>query len=376
MGSQMLGHDDDNVVEGDFEDVTSLQGDIDAQLDAIISEFAGEKDLSAKIKVYRVKPNSGKMAWAFDCLTEELPILERVRDEFGPGDYLSRLYIGGKLTKIFQFSIAAPSRSYAEANQKGSGSEIAALGEIMRQNFESMREMMQANNRQQGGMDAALDQLIKMKELFGADRGGSSIKELQEMVLLVDTLRGDGGDSEPKGVMDVLSGIVDKALPALSQAATAGQQQPQRRKNPAARPTQKQQPQQQQKPQSEDSGQMKMKLMYLCSMAEKNADPATYAGMIVDASTQQQLVELVELLKTDDWLEKFGEYHADVLNYRQWFGEVRQFIMDEVSPQLADDEQLGEVDSQGSGDDNQEKSATEKPGNVPETSENADNHHA
>jgi len=376
MGAQMLGHDDDNVVEGDFEDISSLQGDIDAQLDAIIGEFAGEKDLSAKIKVYQVKPNGGKMAWVFDCLPEELPILERVRDEFGPGDYLSRLYIGGKLTKTFQFSIAAPSRSYAAANKSG-GSEIAALGEIMRQNFESMREMMQANNRQQGGMDAALDQLIKMKELFGADRGGSSIKELQEMVLLVDTLRGDGGDNEPKGVMDVLSGIVDKALPALSQAAAAGQQQQARKKNPAARQVQREQQQtQQQKPQPEDNSQMKMKLMYLCSMAEKNADPATYAGMIVDASTEQQLIDLVELLKTDDWLEKFGKYHADVLNYRAWFAEVRAFIMDEVSPQLEDGEQLDEVDSGEGADDNQEKSATEKPGNVPETSENADNHHA
>ena len=94
--TKQLGHDGE-VLEGEFADISDLQDDIDAQMDAIIGEFAGESGIDSKIKVYKIE--KGKRNWAFDCVPEELPILERVRDIYGPGDYVSRVYVNGTLKK-------------------------------------------------------------------------------------------------------------------------------------------------------------------------------------------------------------------------------------------------------------------------------------
>lgn len=374
MSGRLLGTDADEVLDGDFVDISELQGDIDAQLDAVIGEFAGEREVDAKIKVYRIE--KGKRNWCFDCIPEELPILDRVRDVYGPGDYLSRLYIGGKLNKGLPFSIAAP-RNPFNGNQQSTKNtgDVASLADVIKQGMDGMRDLIAQNNQQQQPPNMMemqthfMTQMAAMKEMFGSnEQKNSGIKDLKEMFLLVEMLRGENQPSEPKGVMDVLGSLVDKALPALSKAAEMGDNP--RLENPSKRPSQRQQTQSQQ----EKPGMaLKMQLAFLCSMAAQNADPATYAGLIIDQCNPEQLAQLVALLGGDDWLERLAQSHRPVLEHEAWLLEVRGLILEEVNGD--EGEQTGELDNGETGNDNPEEIPPEIEDDVPTTGthENDDN---
>lgn len=370
MSTHLLENDSDageTVIEGNFDDISDIQGDVDAQLDSVISEFAGEKELSAKVKVYRVEKGEGKMGWVFDCLPAELPILERVRDEYGPGDYVSRLYIGSKLKKVFPFTIAAPMRAGLGQMQKQASGDVGALAEVIKQSMDSFKELIVQNNAPQTQPSMLemqthfMTQMVSMKEMFGGGESkGSGVKDLREMMLLVEDLRGEKHDSEPKTIFDNLGELIDKALPALTHAVEVGSSSRQ------AKPAAIQQTSTDQKGEQEKmSLAMKMQLGILCKMAAKNADPLTYANLILDQSDEAQLAQLVKFLESENWLENLTKVNGSVAKYPVWFGELKKELFAEV---------FSELDQGAQGGDTSEEIIDKKPeiegNNVRTASEN------
>jgi hypothetical protein len=349
MSGKLLEKDgatDETVIEADFDDISDVQGDVDAQLDSVISEFAGENELSAKVKVYRVEKGEGKMGWVFDCLPAELPILERVRDEYGPGDYVSRLYIGRKLKRVFPFTIAAPVRPGLGQVQKQASGDVGALAEVIKQTMDSFKELIVQNNAPQAQPTVLemqtqfMTQMAAMKEMFsgGGESKGSAVKDLRDMLLLVEDLRGEKRETEPKTIFDNLGELIDKALPALTHAVESSSSP--RPAKPAA--IQQTEPGQQGE-KEKMSFAMKMQLGLLCKMAAKNADPLTYANLILDQSDEAQLTQLVKFLKSENWLENLTKVNVSVAQYPIWFGELKKELFSELFPELDQGAQDGDT---------------------------------
>jgi hypothetical protein len=368
MSTKLLESDDDvTEIDAEYDDISQLQGDIDGQLDSVVSEFAGEGELRGKIKVYRVEKGEGKMGWVFDCLPSELPIMERVKEEYGPGDYVSRFYVGAKLKRVFPFSIAAPRRVDLGQNPVKSSGDVSALAEVIKQSIDSLKSLIVQNNAPQNQPSMLemqthfMNQMVSMKSILGSDEKSgknSPIADLREMMLLVDDLRGEKKDDEPKGIMDVMSSLLDKALPVLTQAAEK---------------TERPRPALERKPtlnNPKDDGEkdmsfaMKMKLSFLCGMAAKDADPSTYAGLIIDQSDENTLHKLVVFLKDENWLEKLGEIHKPILEHANWFGLLKDEILGELFP---------DVDSGEKGGDTSDEITGANANNVHSSTENTNN---
>ena len=210
-----------------------------------------------------------------------------------------------------------------------------------------------------------LQNMVAMKEMLNlGDNQKSPISDLRDMMALVEDLRGEKKDDEPKGVMDVLGGLMDKALPALTQAAkqddpgTPVNAQKRNPKNP--------------RPKKENENMnlgLKMQLGFLCKMAAKNADPATYAGLVIDQASPEQLENLVKILESDDWINTFSNSNAEVLKHGEWLGEMRALILEEVFPE----KYSSVIDTTQTPDDTTEELDNETTGNdVSATGKNED----
>ena len=92
---------------GDFDDITDLQNDLDSQLDAIFEEFGGdENDTEYKIHVKRVLTERGEYEHCFSCLPSELPINDKIKNQYGPGRYMIWIYKNAKIYRRRNLIIA------------------------------------------------------------------------------------------------------------------------------------------------------------------------------------------------------------------------------------------------------------------------------
>ena len=331
MSTKLLEGGAEDFTEADFTDITDLQGDIDAQLETVIGEFAGETDLKSKIKIYQLK--NGKMGWAFDCLPSELPVLDRIRDIYGPGDYVSRIYVGKSLKRALEFSIAAPRRiNQQETIQPKQTGDVSALADVIKESIGSLKGLIAENNRQtQPNMiemqTQFINQMVAMKQLFESKNQGNNLQlsDLKDMLSLVEELRGEKTE-EPMGAMGLLNNMVEKVLPALTHNVEKNraykgenrvQDQPDTKANKQTQNT-------------GDNSKMKMQLIYLCTMAAKDADPYIYGNLIIDQCNEQQLAQIMTLLKSGDWFEQLANFHDGIISHKNWFAELRDCILSEV----------------------------------------------
>ena len=99
------------------EDISALESDIDDQIDSITQEFGGDsRDTDYKISIYKIEEKQGKFGYCFSVVPSELPIIDRVREEFGAGKYESRIFKNKRLFHLMLLETENSIRGYYNRN--------------------------------------------------------------------------------------------------------------------------------------------------------------------------------------------------------------------------------------------------------------------
>lgn len=348
MTEKLMYDDDSDVIDVKFDDVTELQKDLDGDLDAIFSEFGGGDDSDEyEIRVYRVQEGKGKLGYLFACLPQELPILDKLRDEYGGGNFEVRILKNKKIHRRLKTLIEEPVKKQIQNNGQNN-SDLIALVNAMNNGFGKLGELIINQNSQntQNAPDPMtmqnqiLTNMISMKELFGSDKPVNQDSPIQMMTQLVEIQKSlNVGESGGATSADVLLSMANTVLPKLAEMGE--QSTPARRSTKQlSRPGQSQTRSQPQAPtQSQPNKKinqdnpMKMHLIFLCAQAKLNNNPYTYATMVVDNTAPDKLDELKSFITGEDAIDKMALIHSNVSNYPAWFTELGECIEELLNPQ-------------------------------------------
>ena len=227
------------TIGGEADDISELQGDLDEQLRAVLSSFGDElHNVDYKIKVYRpVKGAGGELEWLFDCLMEDLPVSERLRDEYGGGSFRVHILRGNKMYRRLVYRIGMP-RPYAGAKQQNDGNDtVALLRELMQQQQKQFEQyqglLLAAAQRTQVPTPPAQNPLAVLEPLIALIPLVREFMPRQTGIGdLIGMMRGwkelmpaRGGDGSERGMWDAFTEISRQFGPAL-QTAMAQQPKP------------------------------------------------------------------------------------------------------------------------------------------------------
>jgi hypothetical protein len=244
---------------------------------------------------------------------------EFIAKNYGGGDYRVRLYSSNKLVKSGNrmISIAHPVEKPMNQDQ--------GLLSVLIQKMDRQNEILMAAltkkvevQPQQFNRESYLDELLKMKALFGGSGGGGieSIKEalgfVKELGLNIGHI---GQEKEEAGFSELLA----QFAPLVTQAAyhpnpvvarPNGQQSQAYKDNPI-------------KPNPQRSQQMNMQQMQLrfglgqlLTAARKNSDPGHWAITVLDMLDGETVRQFIS---EGDPVKKMIELCPDVEAHQQWF---------------------------------------------------------
>lgn len=354
-------------IDGTAEDITDAERDADDQLNSIFMEFGGDpNDTSFKIKVMRIIPGRGEFEHCFYCVPSELPIIERIQTEYGPGSYEIRIYKDGKILKRPKLNIAeAKTLPVIVPETKGDNTAVI-LNAMLESNkaqmlqFEKMMTLSAQNNQMpvvaaapainpmelmqsvmamvatMNGMATKpageMDQFVKMAGImkeFMPESGGGDYGEKNGVDMLLGLAKEFGGPlmeltnkviDQPAALVPVsgqIPGQVSTTQPVPPNTSATGP------KTPPIDATQSSAEQEQQ------IMFLKMQLSVLCSNAAKGNDQTAYAQMILDQLTDEQINQF---LARPDWFEYLVSVNPNVASFKEWFIVLRGLVMEAITP--------------------------------------------
>jgi hypothetical protein len=338
---------DETIINGDTyegfaEDVSDLQNDIDATLDKLFMEIGDAPgDVRFKCTVYRIMPNQGEKEYCFAFTPAELPILDRLRDEYGGGKFEIFIYKNGKIFKRPVLNVAKPPAKPAPvtvAPNSDMNAVVNALMESQRQQAEQMREFMQRGQSAQPApnmlemMGTMMGVMSQMKSFIAPANPSGGIDDFIKMLNVTRDLVGEGGGE--KSMAESLLGLAKEFGPPLlamsGQLANAPRpainhapQYTPVQSNPVA-PMIQNQPQPQ--PQQEGTNvnlMLKAQIGMLVNRAAAGADPSLYGELVADQVNESTLREFIA---RPDALEFLAQYNSAVLNHREWFTALRDTV--------------------------------------------------
>jgi len=340
-----------------------------------------------KIRVTRRGPNQQNFSYVCTVPAEQWDTersMEIFKAEYGGGDYECKTFrSNGQMYKPFSFSIDPRFKGRLDDDQ------IARLAAETKGSNEAtsrqMMELMMQRPRDDGGLKAS--DMIKMMEMqsskgdqmmimmvtmmteaqksnatllasvLGRPAPTSSesillplvlkmletkqertpMNELMEAMVTMKQLQEgkDPEDKEPEDMMTKIANLLGKAAPFVG-AITGGNRpqlptvmaQPESQPQPATEPRPVQ-------PELPPLGPVGMQLpfmarqglVFIIGKAEKNADPALYADMIIDNFSADQLPQLKKILTAPDWCFQLWGDESRVAHVRPWLEELRQLII-------------------------------------------------
>jgi hypothetical protein len=360
--------EDVDTLEGQYEDVSELQQDIDAELNTMFAEFGGDpKEANFQIRVYRVQENTGRLAYMFSCLPSELPILDKLRDDFDGGNFEVRILKNGKIFRRRPISVEPPRKETVTQNQN---SDTAAILQVMADGFNRLGELMADRQAvQQPALNPVelqtqmMNQMILMKQFLTGEpaekeRPLDQLKTVIELQKVIEDTKGESSSN------DVMISLINQVLPQLAEMGKkeqeinaemaargmvpaqpgAGQPMPVNRgvkaryRQPPTTPRHlRPNPQAQNAPQinpvkTEVENPMKMHLIFLCTMAAKNVDPEPYAAMVLDNTPDEKLDELIDFISGENAIAEMAAVHKPVEKYQEWFSQLGKHILEMVEP--------------------------------------------
>jgi hypothetical protein len=331
----------DAVVEGSVEDITELMGDVDSELDQVTSEFGKDKnDVQLKIKLHRVLERKGEREWLFDILPSELPIMDRVKDEYGGGKYEASLFKNGKLFRKFNFNIANPRASFVpKSNSSDINTLVSLLNAQEEKRFNQLKELMISNKpappfNMMEMMTGMVALMVNMKNLLPSSVASNSSGDIELLLKGMEIMKefSGGGEGKETNMMDIIKELIKSPLleKAIEGASAVVSNIPTNAVNPAlAKPAADIPPQT-----TGDSSMnpiIKSYLNQLIKKAASNSDPELYAAFILDNVPESTVREY---LLRDDLMAVITSVNPQAAQYSEWFSELKNNITEILNDNL------------------------------------------
>lgn len=354
MSRALLSSDNATEIDGEFDDVTGVVNDNQTAEDAINAELGSpDNGVEFNIKVYRVPENGGKtLAWLFDQRGETVAGLStKLRDEYGSGTYVARVYRNSKLHRVLQLAVELPKNRPSPIQATPADSAMATLiqqqGALMQNMAAQLAEIRRAPVAPVAAIDplamfAQMGAMAKaMREFSGpAPAAVNPLEMISSVVALVKGLENEGRE---KGVIDLVSDALNSDLFKGVIQGMQPQQQPQQPQRALPAPqapnapnvgvkVQPAAPPVAEAPATQDDNAKAFNdlLTLLVGKAAKNADPILYADFIEDSIAPELLEQLLAL---PDPVGTLAQYNPAIATYRAWFVSVIEALTSEGEPE-------------------------------------------
>jgi hypothetical protein len=322
------------------------------EIKAIFAEL-GTEFTTGSVTITKRNVQTRKFEWldklaAADFLASGMPFLA----QYGAGDYMLSIYAGGRAgvarRKLVTVHEAAGRREQAKvAAAQGISPavapEISALAEGLKQTQMLLAQLAQnfARPPQQEGIADRLKEYLMIQQAFGGanqnqNRNNDPFTMMKSVMDLVRDMQPPGEGAG--GMMDLAEKFITKFGPLITKAVETAQEQAPALAPPAAQPLAR--PAQQpiarpgnggisQTPEENEimfqQQMLKFFLNTLISAASLNADPVTYADMILD-QVPEEIVE--KWIESEDLMRELAKHDPRVSTFPQWFAQLREAIVE------------------------------------------------
>jgi hypothetical protein len=362
-----------------------------------IFEDVGEDITSVKCKLYRIL--HGEYEWLYDATPPEMPgVHDRLRDEYGPGIYETRIFMNGRMKKRLKIKIGGKLADKFP-QQKDDGmkpdqvlSMIAEMQKTQMSQFQLMMEQQQNAIAQTVTASAPTPQqtvdpmamqanmmamMAQMKDFVTPAHQPVSQDPIEFMTKMMDLQNTMGALSGEGGTGALLASVAKDVLPQLVDLAKIdGLKKPNASlppvPPPAPPPVQKPNPTPQlnlkpaispeitpDTPQENDQMLEKIFIKRTVAMllpkARTDRDPITYAEVLLDAASEYNQEEFaVSFIVSPEFCDRLIAIDPQVAQYRPWFEQLREAVI----------EMIGEVPDSGpvNADTDDKKPVIEPPG--------------
>lgn len=296
-----------------------------------------------RVKIYKRKPNTGKMEWCEDYSPDQFfeQDLGGVRDRWGPGEYEFRLIGPRGIHKRLRASIAAAVHANPVAIERTQDSALAdSLRAMLATQERILERLMQTQQQppQKSSIESMTELALLMKTMREAFDTGprhdaaaplTQLKELmeaaRELKQTTRELADDAPASEPPSLLSSVPKVIDMIAAGLkSQAAPQIPLQP---IQPMAIPqsvAQNASPSEQNNPLPADEEPIEMLMLrqtveLLCAMARQNKDPEKGGEIIFE----QMPDELIEHMKNPNWFDLVEQIFPIVKPHKEWLEKAK-----------------------------------------------------
>jgi hypothetical protein len=315
-----------------FGETDDLEGDTSAEFERVLSGFdMTDSNVTYEIRVYRIASTENvkgqREKYLFSVSPTELPIFDRIRNEYGTGIYRIRIYeYQGKkpiLKRAFDIEIEAPTVRQTTTERP---SEIGVvLSAIEKSNANVMALMERLLERPQQNQIQTYDPMAMMEKNLSMLSSLAGLRqEPRDNGLGVEAMLGlitkgmelgqqAQGSSEPKGVMDLIAAALPTLLEKFQMPAMTPTQ-------PQTQPIQHQpnQPPPQQMPNPAQAYLVQI-IHQLGQQAKQKVDVAQVAPWL-DENVPPAM--LGELLHDPLALDKLSEAFPVIREERGWFAAL------------------------------------------------------
>ena len=374
MNAKLLTQDDFEEAEiihtREAEDISLQQSDADDQINAIFSEIGSDKnETNYHFQVSRIVKDQADMAFLFKGTAADLPILERLRDEYEGGKFHIQIYRNKKRYKRLSVTVESPKKSAVTHIKNDMAELMRAMGEQQQNNFNMLKDtVLQMVGKPTTPQPSQVEMMTGMMTLMMSMKAFVSPPAQQansfgpekmiELLLKGMEMGRDSGGSET-GLMDIAKELIKSPLLGqLAHAATAstgsGQASPQlappkmRLAHPLPPKIESKKAVTDEIPApvnsiSKEGVPMKNPVIkhyldMLVKKAEKDSDPVLYAEFILD-NVPQSMVEAN--IMRDDLIEYAFSIDPRVKQHEKWFIELRDHIVS-VLTELDEGEDTGD----------------------------------
>lgn len=349
--------DADYLLTSNAEDISAQQADVDEQVNAIMSEVGSDKnDVTLHFQVMRVVKDKAEMRYLFKGFISDLPIMDRLRDEYADekegGKFLIQIYKNKKRYKRITVNVEAPRKPKEVLQPKNDTAEIlrAIADQQASMHKQLVETLMQVAGKPATAQPSQMEMMLGMvalmkgmKEVVNVPAASApSMDPAQYMDMFIRGMEmgKESGGGAGSSMTDVLRDAV-KALPMLANMGPnkLGPSSP----RPAFQPPTPSTPQfapvnaptnerhSPPTPTADDEvpdvnihdAVVKQQIGLLVKKAEQDSDPALYADFIID-NVSEDIIK--QYLLQDDLVNELGKIDPKVLQHREWFMELRDNI--------------------------------------------------
>lgn len=338
----------------------------------IAAEFGkGDRDVTWSVKVWRSAAKGEPEPYLFTCSPSELPIIDRLRDEYGTGTYRIRVFKNNRVFRYFTVPVEArraPAVPVAApvAASDGLAAALERQTALLERLINQRPQPVQQTNQIEL-LSTLLGAISQVKSLFGPPPSSApenAIDLFMKGIEAAQTL-GGGGKGET-GFMDILrdvikSPLVEKVLESVAAGVPATQpmitrqpgigeapqpivspQQPPQQP-PQQEPPTNGEPIHQQSPTPESDPRliaMVHNIRYLATKAAANADVELYADWVLDNVPRDLLAQMIE---DPQALTTLSNAVPEARPYMGWFGQLLTLVNDALTEDASEVQDMGHV---------------------------------